>query len=109
MDNVFVFHYWMFLRNVEKEWRKLVKLIDSTKLFSILLPEQLLKIQLMKVTQLKPTLIALLVFGLSSQAQLKFPVTNNDLRNNLSEVLTDYVQGFSLLKGDTIAMNPQSI
>ena len=63
----------------------------------------------MKVTQLKPTLIAILFFGLSSQAQLKFPVTNNDLRTNLSQVLTDYVQGFSSLRGDTIAMNPQSI
>jgi hypothetical protein len=46
---------------------------------------------------------------LNSQAQLKFPVTNNDLRNNLSKILTDYVDGFSSLKGDTILVNPQSI
>lgn len=63
----------------------------------------------MKRTRLRPTLIALVFLNLSAQAQLKFPVTNNDLRNNLSIVLTDYVQGFSSLKGDTISMNPQSI
>ena len=63
----------------------------------------------MKVTQLKPTLIALLFFSFSSNAQLRFPVTNNDLRNNLSSVITGYVDGFSSLKGDTISINPQSI
>ncbi len=63
----------------------------------------------MKTTRLRPTLIALVFLNLSAQAQLKFPVTNNDLRNNLSRVLTDYVQGFSSLKGDTISTNPQSI
>ena len=46
---------------------------------------------------------------LKSQAQIKFPVTNNDLRNSLSKILTDYVDGFSSLKGDTISVNPQSI
>lgn len=63
----------------------------------------------MKVTRLKPTLIGLLFFGLAGNAQLKFPVTNNDLRNNLSKIITAYVDGFSTLKGDTIAVNPQSI
>lgn len=51
----------------------------------------------------------LLIFCLKSQAQLKFPVTNNDLRNNLSQVITSYVDGFSSLKADTISLNPQSI
>ena len=63
----------------------------------------------MKMTAPKLTAIALLFLGLNSKAQLKFPVTNNDLRTNLSKVITDYVDGFSALKGDTIALNPQSI
>ena len=48
-------------------------------------------------------------FCLNSQAQFKFPVTNNDLRSNLSKILTDYVDGFASLKGDTLSVNPQSI
>lgn len=63
----------------------------------------------MKTMQLKPTLFGLLFFSLSAQAQLKFPVTNNDLRTNLSRIISDYVSGFSTLKGDTLSVNPQTI
>ena len=35
---------------------------------------------------------------LKSQAQVKFPVTNNNLRNNLSQFLSDYAWDFRLLK-----------
>lgn len=63
----------------------------------------------MRITTPKLATVALLVFCLESQAQVKFPVTNNDLRNNLSQVITSYVDGFSSLKGDTISLNPQSI
>jgi len=63
----------------------------------------------MKRPELKLTCTVLLFFCLNSQAQLKFPVTNNDLRTNLSKVITDYVDGFSALKGDTVDVNPQSI
>jgi hypothetical protein len=64
----------------------------------------------MRRPELKLTTLALLLFCLSSQAQgFKFPVTNNDLRTSLSKVITDYVDGFPELKGDTISVNPQSI
>lgn len=46
---------------------------------------------------------------ISTNAQLRLPVTNNDLRNNLSKVISDYVEGFASLKSDTIIVNPQSI
>ena len=46
---------------------------------------------------------------INANAQLKLPVTNNDLRNNLSKVISDYVEGFASLKSDTIIVNPQSI
>lgn len=63
----------------------------------------------MRMKAPKLTTTILLFLGLNSQAQLKFPVTNNDLRNNLSKVITGYVDGFSSLKGDTLSINPQSI
>jgi hypothetical protein len=61
------------------------------------------------MTAPKLTSIVFLFLSLNSRAQLKFPVTNNDLRTSLSKVITDYVDGFSALKADTISMNPQSI
>ena len=64
----------------------------------------------MRRPELKLTAAVLLFFCLKSQAQaFKFPVTNNDLRANLSKVITDYVDGFSALKGDTISVSSQSI
>jgi hypothetical protein len=63
----------------------------------------------MRRPELKLTTVILLFFCLESRAQLKFPVTNNDLRTNLSKVITDYVDGFASLKGDTISVNSQSI
>jgi len=63
----------------------------------------------MRVTLPKLSVIAFVFFAISAQAQLKFPVTNNDLRTNLSKILTDYANGFSSLKGDTIEVNPQAI
>ena len=63
----------------------------------------------MRMTAPKLTVTLFLFLSLNSRAQLKFPVTNNDLRTNLSKVITDYVDGFSNLKGDTISFNPQSI
>ena len=63
----------------------------------------------MRIPVPKLTTAVLLLFCLNSKAQLKFPVTNNDIRNNLSTVLSDYVMGFSNLKSDTIVVNPQSI
>jgi hypothetical protein len=60
---------------------------------------------------IKPELIAtiLLFIGLTTEAQVKIPVTNNDLRTNLSKILTDYAHGFTALKGDTIDVGPQTV
>jgi hypothetical protein len=64
----------------------------------------------MRRPELKPAAAVLLFFSLNSKAQgFKFPVTNNDLRTSLSKVITDYVDGFASLKGDTISVSPQSI
>lgn len=63
----------------------------------------------MKVLATKLIAIPCIVAGLVSNAQLKFQVTNNDLRNNLSKVIADFPNQFAALKGDTIAINPQMI
>ncbi len=59
--------------------------------------------------QSKLIIAALFFFALKSEAQIKFPVTNNDLRSNLSKILTDYSNGFTSLRGDTIDVNPQTV
>jgi hypothetical protein len=48
----------------------------------------------------------LLFLCINANAQLKLPVTNNELRNNLSKVISDYLEGFATLKSDTIIVNP---
>ena len=63
----------------------------------------------MKMIQSKLIAAALLLGGLNATAQVKFPVTNNDLRNNLSRIITDYANGFTALRGDTIEIDPQTI
>jgi hypothetical protein len=63
----------------------------------------------MRITAPKLAATAMLFLCLNAEAQIRAPFTNNDLRTNLSKVLTDYVMGFSSLKGDTISLNPQSI
>ncbi|HEX2606241.1 MAG TPA: hypothetical protein VHK91_02635 [Flavisolibacter sp.] len=61
--------------------------------------------------QLNASFVCLALFFLSftSSAQLKFPVSNNGLRNDLQKVLADLPNQFSSLKGDIIIENPQSI
>ena len=63
----------------------------------------------MRIPATKLAATALLFLCLNTEAQIRAPFTNNDLRTNLSSVLTDYVTGFTSLKGDTISFNPQSI
>ena len=63
----------------------------------------------MRIPATKLAATTLLLFCLRSEAQVRAPFTNNDLRTNLSKVLTDYVTGFSSLKGDTLTFNPQAI
>jgi hypothetical protein len=63
----------------------------------------------MRMPVLKLALAASLFLCLNGQAQIRAPFTNNDLRTNLSKVLSDYVMGFAALKADTISLNPQSV
>jgi hypothetical protein len=52
---------------------------------------------------------ALLITAGSVQAQLRVPVTNNDLRTNLSKVVSDFPDGFPTLKGEVVDDNPQTV
>jgi len=63
----------------------------------------------MRMPASKLAATVLLFYCLNTEAQVKFPVTNNDLRINLSQILSDYSLGFSSLKGDTISIGPGTI
>lgn len=63
----------------------------------------------MKMYQPKLIVIGLFMASLQSHSQFKFPVTNNELRNNLSKVISDFPNQFSTLKTDTISSGPQTI
>jgi hypothetical protein len=63
----------------------------------------------MKISWTKVLLLMTILAGSSSQAQLKVPVTNNDLRINLQKIVSDFPNQFSALRGDTLIENPQSI
>jgi hypothetical protein len=63
----------------------------------------------MKRTRTTILATALFLMNLNSQAQLKLPVTNNELRNNLSKIVTDLPAGFPSLKGAVINQNPQTV
>jgi len=63
----------------------------------------------MKIYQPKLIAIGLFMASVQSHAQFKFPVTNNELRNNLSKVISDFPNQFSALKSDTISSGPQTI
>lgn len=63
----------------------------------------------MKRSRTRLTCLILLIAGLQTRAQLKFPVTNNDLRTNLQKIVADYPKQFSTLKGVVTADNPQTV
>ena len=63
----------------------------------------------MKISKTKLIGFLLIMAGLGAQAQVKFPVSNNDLRNNLEKIISEFPHQFSSLKGDTLEVNPQSI
>lgn len=63
----------------------------------------------MKIVHPKLLFIFFSIAVLTTKAQLKFPVTNNDLRINLAKIISDYPNQFASLKGDTITSNPQII
>jgi len=59
----------------------------------------------------KTSLIAFVFLFVASQthAQIRFPVTNNDLRNNLQKVIADFPNGLNDIKGNVTSRNPQTI
>ena len=59
---------------------------------------------------LNTSLIAFSLFFASQiHAQVRFPVTNNDLRNNLQKIIAGFSNQLNTVKGDTLARNPQTI
>jgi len=53
--------------------------------------------------------LAAFMTGFQANAQLKVPVTNNDLRTNLQKIIADFPHQLSAVRGDTLADNPQTI
>lgn len=53
--------------------------------------------------------LILSVSSLSATSQVKFPVTDNELRQNLQKVVADFPNALSSLKTDTIEINAQTI
>lgn len=47
--------------------------------------------------------------SLTTQAQLRVPVTNNELRNNLQKVIGDFPNNLNHIRGDVTARNPQTV
>jgi hypothetical protein len=45
----------------------------------------------------------------AAKAQLRAPVTNNDLRNNLQKVIDDFPYELNHVKADTLEDNPQTV
>ena len=60
---------------------------------------------------IKSQLVGLIIFlaSLTTQAQPKFPVTDNDLRNNLEKIIGDFPYQLSNVMGDTLEIKPQTI
>ena len=54
-------------------------------------------------------IVIVLIFNTTTKAQLKIPVTNNELRTNLEKVISGFPSQLSDIKGDTIVENPQTI
>lgn len=57
----------------------------------------------------KLTVLLLLFLAAKTHAQLRFPITNTDLRTSLQKVLSDYPREFSTLRGEVMVENPQSV
>src|SRR5687768_1532764 len=57
----------------------------------------------------KSSLLAVfLCFSLFSSAQ-KLPFTNNNLRNNLEKVISDFPRELSSIRGEEVMANPQTV
>jgi hypothetical protein len=72
-------------------------------------PKHVKKSTALKNSSTKTLLIAALMSATVVKSQVKFPVTNNDLRNSLQKIIIDFPHEFATLKGDTLADNPQTI
>ncbi|MFL5786995.1 MAG: hypothetical protein ACJ748_03000 [Flavisolibacter sp.] len=57
----------------------------------------------------KLTVVIALFCAITAKAQLRFPVTNNGLRNDLQKVISDYLNDFASLKGNVLVQNPQTV
>ena len=60
---------------------------------------------------IRPKLLVVIatLIAFASNAQVRFPVTNNGLRNDLQKVVEDYMKDFSSLKGNVLIENPQTV
>ncbi len=60
---------------------------------------------------LRTSLIAsvIVLYVSPARAQLRIPVTNNDLRHNLEKVIADFPLELSSIKGNMIERNPQTV
>src|SRR5689334_2369685 len=63
----------------------------------------------MKENVTKLLFVILLFAGISAFAQVRVPVTNNDLRINLQKIISDFPHQLASLRGDTLVDNPQTI
>src|SRR5438270_6578801 len=61
--------------------------------------------------KLWPKLMAfcLVAASMDAHAQLRFPVSDNELRANLQKVIIDFPKEFSSLKGSVLEENPQTV
>ena len=60
---------------------------------------------------IRPKLLvaAFMLLSTAIQAQLRFPVTNNGLRNDLQKVIQEYMNDFATIKGEVLVQNPQTV
>jgi len=63
----------------------------------------------MKIFSSLVSIVIALIFSIKTNAQVKIPVTSNELRTNLERVISGFPSHLNDLKGDTIVENPQTI
>jgi len=63
----------------------------------------------MKIFSSLAFIVIALIFNTSAKAQLKIPVTSNELRTNLERIISGFPSHLAGLVGDTIVENPQTI
>ena len=63
----------------------------------------------MKIFSSLVSIVIVLIFNINTNAQVKIPVTSNELRTNLERIIAGFPSHLNDLKGDTIVENPQTI